>query len=221
MEKYEKSIGLKTIYLTLVRRFHIILALFIPIALGSFIVTNVIMKKTYQSSAVLTKDNVFSAAHYQTAQLTIKSEENLTKVVESLAKNGIAHSNGKQITISEINSGISFSQYKSTDTNVSLTVYFQSSESRIVQPVLEEISEQSIVSFQTVKDFGSIRITTHATKATKNSQETKYFLIAIAAGAIISFGIPFVYEITTDELYDADDVKNLGCDAIELKTGNK
>ena len=44
MEKYEKSIGLKTIWLTLVRRFHIILLIFIPIALISVVYSYAFIK---------------------------------------------------------------------------------------------------------------------------------------------------------------------------------
>jgi capsular polysaccharide biosynthesis protein len=221
MEKYEKSIGLKTIYLTLVRRFHIILLLFVPIALGSFIVTNLIMKKTYQSSSTIAKTTAFTAAHYQNAQLTIKNETNLTKVADNLKNNGILHSNGTAITINEINSGLSFSAFNSSNQSVSLSLYFQSNDNKIVQPTLAELTTVSIETLKTHKDFETTYITKEATKAVKNSKENQYFLIALAAGAVVSLGIPFVYEIISDELYDADDVKMLGCDAFELKISGK
>lgn len=221
MEKYEKSFGLKTIYLTFVRRFHVILLLFIPIALGSFIITNFFLKKTYQSSSTLTKSAIFSAAHYQNVQLTIKSEENLTKIADKLKAGGISHSNGKEITINDINSGLSFSPYSVSNASVSITIYYQSGESKIVQPIMAELTTISVEALKANKDFSDIYVSKEATKAVKNSKENRYFLIALAAGAVISLGIPFVYEITSDELYDADDVKNLGCDAIELKINNK
>ena len=221
MEKYEKSIGLKTVYLTLVRRFHIILLLFVPIALGSFIVTNLIMKKTYQSTSTIAKASAFTAAHYQNAQLTIKNETNLTKVVENLKNNGTTHSNGSVITINEINSGLSFSAFSSSNQSVSLSLFFQSNDSKIVQPVLSELTIVSVDALKIQKDFETTYITKEASKAVKNSKENKYFLIALAAGAVISLGIPFVYEIISDELYDADDVKALGCDAFELKISGK
>jgi capsular polysaccharide biosynthesis protein len=221
MEKYEKAIGLKTIYLTFARRFHIILLLFIPIALGSFIVTNLIMKKTYQSSSTIAKTTAFTAAHYQNAQLTIKSETNLTTIADNLKNNGVTHSNGSTITIKEINSGLSFSAFSSSNQSVSLSLYFQSTDSKIVQPVLAELTTVSVEVLKTKKDLETTYITKEASKAVKNSQESKYFLIALAAGAVVSLGIPFVYEITSDELYDADDVKMLGCDAFELKISGK
>lgn len=221
MEKYEKSIGLKTIYLTLVRRFHIILLLFVPIALGSFIATNLIMKKTYQSSSTIAKSTAFTAAHYQNAQLTIKSETNLTKVTENLKNNGVTHSNGSTITINEINSGLSFSAFSSSNQSISLSLYFQSKDNKIVQPVLAELTTVSVESLKTQKDFEATYITNEASKAIKISKENQYFLIALAAGAVVSLGIPFVYEIISDELYDSDDVKMLGCDAFELKVSGK
>lgn len=221
MEKYEKSIGLKTIYLTLVRRFHIILLLFVPIALGSFIVTNLIMKKTYQSSSTIAKATAFSAAHYQNAQLIIKSDTNLTKIADNLKNNGVTHSNGSTITINEINSGLSFSAFSSSSQSVSLSLFFQSRDNKIVQPVLAELTTISVESLKIQKDFETTYITKEATKAVKNSKENQYFLIALAAGAVISLGIPFVYEIVSDELYDADDAKMLGCDACEIKISGK
>jgi hypothetical protein len=179
------------------------------------------MKKTYQSSSTIAKTTAFTAAHYQNAQLTIKSETNLTTIADNLKNNGVTHSNGSTITIKEINSGLSFSAFSSSNQSVSLSLYFQSTDSKIVQPVLAELTTVSVEVLKTKKDLETTYITKEASKAVKNSQESKYFLIALAAGAVVSLGIPFVYEITSDELYDADDVKMLGCDAFELKISGK
>ena len=53
MEPYERNISLRTIYITLLRRIEVILLIFIPVALISFIVTNFGMQKQYTSSMVI------------------------------------------------------------------------------------------------------------------------------------------------------------------------
>ena len=64
MEGYEKSICLKTIWLTIVRRFEYILLIFVPIALATLIVTRFVLKKTYQSTVTVSLNKTFSDTGY-------------------------------------------------------------------------------------------------------------------------------------------------------------
>ena len=221
MQKYENTIGLKTIYLTFVRRFRLILLIFVSIVSVSFIVTNFFIKKTYQSSSTITKEVVFTANHYQNAQLTIKSESVLATVATNLENNGILHSNGSKITSNEINSGLSFSAFSSSNPSLSLTIYFQTTDKKIAQSVLYEITSVSVSTLKNSKDFAQTYISQDATKPYKNSKENQYFLISLAVGIVLSLGIPFIFEIVSDEVYDEDDVALLGSPSYGLIVSKK
>ena len=80
MEKYEKTIGLKTIWLTIVRRFLVIFAVFIPIALATVVYTQFFMTKTYQSSVTLYRAGSITAAQYPIIPSTVKSSETVQTV---------------------------------------------------------------------------------------------------------------------------------------------
>ncbi|MBO4668055.1 MAG: hypothetical protein J5666_08045 [Bacilli bacterium] len=214
MEHYEKNISLKTIYLTFVRRFKLILFLFVPIALGSVVVTQFVMTKTYASSSVVSKTAVFNASHYQTLKLSFSSNDLLTNVKAKLDEQNIKHSNGNEITVSEISSGLSFSALNTND--VSVTVSYQSTDKSITQPVLKELVTLGVNGLKENGDFKTLSITTEATEGVKNSKNGKQLLIGIAAGVVVALGLPFVYEIISDEVYDKKDVEMLGCASYEI-----
>ena len=103
MEGYEKTIGLKTIWLTLIRRFEYILFVFIPIALTTLIVTQVVLTKTYQSSVTVSLNTTFTTPNFEVFKTYGTSQEVLDSTVEKLqAEKGIG------ISASDISSGLSF-----------------------------------------------------------------------------------------------------------------
>ncbi|MBQ7243954.1 MAG: hypothetical protein IJS52_07090, partial [Bacilli bacterium] len=58
--QYERQIGLRTIWLTILRRFVDAIVIFVPIALASFVVTQKVMTKSFTSSTTLTINGVIS-----------------------------------------------------------------------------------------------------------------------------------------------------------------
>lgn len=215
MEKYEKFIGLKTIYLTLIRRFKLIILIFIPVAIAAFIVTQFVMTKTYSSSATTSNANVYNQERYNNVMLAIKNSDMYSVVAESLKTKEVKHSSGSEITTAEIQSGISFSSFSSTSS--SLTISFQSKDSTIVQAVAQEYAEQAVAKVGEKYAAYGMKITGEASASKKNSSENKYLLIALAADVVLACGVPFVYEIFADEVYDKDDINALGGEAFELK----
>ena len=211
MEGYEKSIGLKTIWLTIVRRFEYILLIFVPIALATLIVTRFVLKKTYQSTVTVSLNKTFSAADFSVFQTYVTNAEVLDSTVNKLNTE-----KGIDIKSSEITTGLSFKAPASNAISGSFS--FQSSNKNIVQPVMEVLSETS-VSYALEKEatkFASLNISTPATAASKNSSENKYLLIGLAAGLVVACAMPFIDEIISDEVYDAKDVQMLGCEGFEL-----
>ena len=222
MDKYVKVIGFKTIYLTLVRRFHIILMIFIPFTLASFIVTNFVFKKTYQSTVTVASNAAIATADYQVLQTYVKQvgttdkPGTLNTVVSNLEEKGIKHANGNKITIDEISSGISFNALTSSTIFVSFT--FQTTEQAIAKPVLDEVAKVAVDNFKaSASKYSSFYVSGEATNGVKNSKETTYFLIALAVGFVVACAVPFVYEIIADEVYDKEDVEMLGSESFELK----
>lgn len=216
MNSYERSIGLKTIYLTLIRRLLFIVLIFVPIAFGSFIATNFLMTKTYVSNVVMSKTTVFNASTYNLISVNYKKTELLSSVLTKLSEDEIKHSNGTPIKESELSLGLSLSALNTS--SISVTISFQSRDSKIVQPVLSEYASLAVeVLKNSGGDLNTLSITSNASEHKKNSREDKYFLIALAAGAVLALGIPFVYEIFADEVYDKDDLKAFGVEGFEIK----
>ena len=210
MEDYEKSIGLKTIWLTIVRRFEYIIFIFIPIAVVSLVVTQFVLKKTYQSTATVSLNVSFTAPNYSVFQNYVTNSEVLDATVNKLNEKGIS------VKKDEITTGLSFGPFVTN--SISLSLLFQSTNKNLVQPVLETLSEVS-VSYAKEKNaslFGSMNITKAATPAAKNSNENKYLLIGLAAGLVLACVIPFIDEIISDEVYDAKDIQQFGCEGFEL-----
>lgn len=215
MEKYEKTIGLKTIWLTIVRRFLVIFAVFIPIALATVVYTQFFMTKTYQSSVTLYRAGSITAAQYPIIPSTVKSSETAQTVADKLktADPAIKHSNGSEITAAEILNGLSIASSISTTTGtVSFT--FQSSDKAICKVVLEEVANVVLPTINAT--LSGTTISSHASEPTKNSKENTYLLIGMAVGAVLALGFAFVYEIISDEVYDKADIDNLGCGGFEF-----
>ena len=221
MNNYEKSIGLKTIWLTIVRRFKYILLIFLPLLFVSFLVTNFGITKVYQSTVAFTKTSgtINATTEYPPLQAKILADEVLTSVAENLKTNEVTHKNKKEITASEIKAGITFGSI-ATSGAVSFSFSFKSTDASIVQPVLTEYSNVvfNLPGVNADVNNPTYKITSAASTAKNISSAKKYFLIAVAASLVVACAIPFVDEIISDEVYDRKDIEMLGSSAFELKT---
>ena len=211
MEKYERSIGLKTIWLTIIRRFEYLFFVFVPIAVASFGVTKFLLKKTYASSATITIEKAFSATNFEKFKQYVLSTEVMGGSSEKLqSEKGIG------ISADDIKKGLSFTTPATT--SVSCTFTFQSSDDKLVKPVMEVVSQQACeYTILQGGDFAKAKITSTASEAKKNSSENKYMIIGIAAGLVFALGMAFVDEILSDEVYDKDDIESLGCEGFEFE----
>ena len=219
MENYERRIGLKTIYLTLVRRFVYILLIFVPIMLVSFSVIRFGTKSTYQSTATVQKDAVFAAAHYQTFNSIVLSETTVKSASEKLAVDNVKHSNGKEITEADIKSGISCSSFNSSSQTITFTIYYKSDDQSITKKVLDKVAEASVEAAlaKDAKTFAGLTVSAKASEGVDISDSKKYYMISAAVAAVLALGIPFIMEIYLDEVYDKKDVGSLGCEGFTLK----
>ena len=214
MQKYERTIGLKTIFLTLRRRFVAIIAIFIPIALASFLVTKKMIHPVYTSSVTISRGAAISQPQYNLIVQNFKATSTADKVVEALT---ITHEGGDAITSAEISSGLSFSTYVANA--ISVTLSFQSTDSSICQGVLDQVVATGIEVMQTVHatDYAALKATGSASSPTSDNKQRNYFLIGLAAGAVLALGMPFVYEIVADEVFDKGDLLDMGIPTFELK----
>ena len=72
MQKYEKTIGLKTLSLTILRRWKAILIVFIPSSIIVLIVTQFFIPKQFQSSVTLLNNTNLNATSFNAVQLQIQ-----------------------------------------------------------------------------------------------------------------------------------------------------
>ncbi len=219
MADYERSISLKTIYLTLTRRTELILLLFLPLFLASYIVTNHVMTKSYASASTISNNNNAAIAQttYNSMQMSFKSSEIFETVETNLAKAGTKHANGTAITASEVQKSISFSAYASS--MVSFTVTFATKDSTIAQKALAEYVNVALETNATA--YPNLKVYSPAGEAYKTSKENQYFLIGTAASLVVALVIPFIIEIVGDEVFDAKDVRLFGCEASEIRASGK
>lgn len=216
MDNYERQIGLKTIKLTFIRRWLFMILLFVPIAAGTYIVTNFFMTKTYSSTAAYAKTNAaFNAATYNKLLTLVNTDTVYTVVETRLAEDGVKHSGGAAITAKEIKSGISFAAMGTNSFTVSFS--FKSKDNTIVQKVAQKVVDVGVETAVTNSDFTTLYNSSKASAAAKSSNERKYLIIGLAAGAVIALGVPFVYEIVADEIYDAKDIAAWGAEGFDLK----
>ena len=210
MDKYEKSIGLKTIWLTIVRRFKIVFLFFIPILAVAFIYTQKMMKPTYSSTVTITKNSTITNDNYNKLVAYAISNEVKTNVVSALEAEGKKHKNGNAIVESDINP--SFATYVSNKVSTSFTI--SSSDGSVTEDIANAVKNYIAENFseKTSYSFGN------ASKADPGNKSTKYFIIITFVGVIIGLGLGFVDEITSDEVYDAKDVETLGLASFEINT---
>ena len=215
MEKYEKAIGLKTIWLTLVRRWKIILIIFVPAALATLVVTQFFVPKQYQSSATFLNNANLTATTHNAAQLQIQKEETLTKAVSYLE----ADYSITNISASTILNGLSFTAFNSSNPGIVKFSYTTKTQST-AKPVVDCVSKAALEELK-ANGFDKMVISSPASNPASLGKGKQYLLIGLAASAVLGLGIAFVEEIVSDEVYDEDDVAMLGSSSYGLIVSKK
>lgn len=220
MEKYERNIGLKTIGLTFVRRIDILIVIFLPVLIGSFVITQFIMTKKYYSNIVVSKySNTITNEQYQNIKLHCLDSNLVETAATNLFEKGIKHSDGTSISSKDIKNGMSFPSYVSSNSE---TLSFVSTDKTITKPVLTEVTTLVVESVKkTWSALSDLHISSDATEPSKVNTPLKYFLIASAAGLGVAFVTAFVYEIASDRLYDCSDIRNMEFSAVSFKLPKK
>ena len=215
MEKYEKAIGLKTIWLTFVRRWKIVLIIFVPAALATLIVTQFFIPKQYQSSATFLNNANLTATTHNAAQLQIQKEATLNKAVEYLQ----ADYSITNVSASNILNGLSFNAFNAGNPGI-VTFSFTAKQQKIVKPVTDSLSKAALAELQ-ANGFDKMVISSPASNPASVGKGKQYLLIGLAASAVLGLGIAFVDEIVSDEVYDEDDVALLGSSSYGLIVSKK
>ena len=210
--KYEKRFGLKTIWLTFVRRWKLILLILIPLAGISFGAIKILIKPTYQSSTSVTKNTAaaLSQADHNNIAACYTDSEVLAATVELLATDEY------KITIaaSTIRNGLSVATFKSGEASVDIT--FGSKTKMDSQKILSALNVKAIEKIKTGPYSLANAKASDATKTSEVSSAKKYLLIALAASLVVALAIPFIDEIISDEVYDKKDIEYIGCEGFEI-----
>lgn len=211
MENYEKRIGLKTIWLTFLRRWKVILTIFVPVALATVIFTQAIMTRRYSSSYTLKNNSDLDSGGYNNVASVIQKAETINAAVEKLA------ASGTQVTASQIASGITIPNWTANTPYV--TVSFTSTNKNIIVPILTSLSEASLDALKPT--YTSMVISAQPGNPSLASKNMTYMWIGLAAAAVLGLGLAFVDEIISDEVYDKDDIEYIGSPAFEITASKK
>lgn len=225
--QYERQIGLRTIGLTIVRRFIDVIVIFIPIALASYVVTQKVMTKSFTSSVSLTINGVISSAQYAVIKSSInKADLAYTVTAEDEEKTVTTYYVYTQAAANLVAKGVNM---KPTDiypkislaalasSSASISISFTSSDSALPKKVLDEVAPLLVIAYKQMRtDLGTLS-TVPASAAVHSSKENTYLLIGLAAGLALGFGFAFLDEIFSDEVYNARDVNNFGGAGFDLK----
>ena len=210
MAKYEKTISLKTIWLTFVRRWKIILIIFVPAALATLIVTQFFIPKRYQSSVTFLNNASLNATTFNAVHFQIQKEATLTKATQYLEANYSI----TNISPSIILNGLSFSTYNSNDPGI-IKFAFSYNKQNVVKPVAEAVSKAALEELA-VNGYDKMVISSPASSPTSTGKGKQYLLIGLASSTVLGLGIAFVDEIVSDEVYDEDDIAMLGSSSYGL-----
>ena len=194
-----------------------ILLLFLPLFLASYVVTNHVMTKSYACTSSVQNNAAIAQSTYTLIQNSMKSSEIFETVETNLAEAGTKHANGTAITASEVQKSISFSAFSSN--MVSFTVTFATKDSTIAQKALAEYVNVALEANATA--YPNLKLLSKASAPVKTSKENQYFLIGAVASLAVALVIPFIIEIVGDEVFDAKDVRLFGCEAAEIRASGK
>ena len=214
MNRYERAIGLRTIYMTLIRRTEMILAIFLPLFIASYVVTQYMMPKAYTSTSTISDNGAITQPNYELIKMKMKDTTVLEATVNSLKGKGYT------VTTSEISSSLNFSAFASN--MVSFTVSFKSKDAALAKQALTDFDTAALENAKaSYASFANLTISSPAGDAQKTSSEDKYFLIGAAASFVLALGIPFVYEIVKDEVFESRDIEDLGALGAEVRCSGK
>ena len=138
MKKYEKKVGLKTVWMTIVRRWKIISLIFVPAVLITFLITQVFIPENYQSNATLLNDTNLTSASHDAIRSKIQNETILGKASQYLEANYSI-----SLTSSNILNGLSFTPFNSSNAGIVKFSYSSKTKS-LVKPVVESVSNVAV-----------------------------------------------------------------------------
>lgn len=204
--EYEKNISLKIIYLTIARHWiKMILCLIIGAAIGA-IIAGPIYPKKYTTTGGIVKDEYFNAvqADVQVTE-TIANETSLQAYYEELNIRNIKHSNGGEITISEIKSGIGL------PVNGIKEVYhvsFSSSDYSIVKNVLNVILDKCvpIIYSKYPGEMVGLKVYSYAGDIAKDEGGKKFYLLVPSISFVLCYSVCLIYELHKEKIDSVDDI---------------
>ena len=206
---YEKRIGLNTLWQMMIRRWKIALVVFAPLVIATIVVSQFVIKKTYQSSASFYNTAGLNSSQHAEIISIIKSEEVANKAIEELS------SSHPTIIIStnDIISGLSFESFNSSKSG-NVSFMFNYTIEKATQPILASVYN---VAYTEIKShYPNLIKQSEASKAVNISKNNTYLWIGLGSSVVLALGMAFIDEIISDEVYDSDDIRYLGSPAFEI-----
>ena len=222
MKKYERRVSLKTLLLLFIRRYEFIAIFLIPSVVASLIISQVVNKKTYSSSVSLQYyGSVITANNYKIVRDVVLSSGTISMTAKNLKENKIVHSNGNEISETDILNGISVTDYATN--SIYFTFSYESTDKSVTDLVLDELTEMTLYSLK--KDpstkLGGMTVAVPVSEPKANDKNRKTLILGLGVGVLASLASAFIAEIILDEVYDKSDVELFGGTAYEISLPNK
>lgn len=213
VEKYAKTVSIKTIKLSFLKRWKFMVCFFSVITISSLIIVFAATRKSYTSTATLSKNWAFTSETYNIITKGI-NDDILENIEKSTKENNIKYSSGKDISLSDLKKGISFSALN-TGSNL-LAVAYTSQDSSITVFIVNEMANCIVESYMNFANMNGLKIYDKATSFSTNDNRGKIIALVMIFNIVSSFSIPFIYEIYDDKVHDKEDVQLMGGVGFEL-----
>ena len=217
MKKYARRISFRTLFIAFKRHFDVTLLLFSVSTLVTCFLSLFVIKKSYYSTTSIERyDSVVKEAQYNTVVTTVNGDILHSYTASELSKGNITHKNGDQITKEEIKNGISVENLETN--SIYIVLKFECSDETIPQEVLTYATKILIDELNKKPDenVNGYKVAVAASDVQVNPRSNKTLYTGLVCSVVLAVVFTFLFEVILDEVYDADDIAELGGQALEI-----
>lgn len=216
IKEYDKTITFFTLFKVLKHNLVSILCFTITFLLCSTIALTSFVPRKYRTTGQLTNKSNIITTVLSTLTDTFKSDIVLDNVIVKLNEENIKHNNGKAITKDEISSGISL---PASNTSSFVTISFTNYDKSTIQTILN-VTFDCVINYLKNEakrsEFSELNISKEASTPVDISNTKQKIIVFTIIAFAVAYLLSFFVDIKYDLVYDANDVRDLNTNVLEL-----